>query len=258
MRSEEEMIAYALEIDPSLLPFVPELLADLDELGSDAELIAKVLGDLDLTAASVVVDLGCGKGAASVEIAEVLGCRVVGIELFEPFVRICEALAHERGVSDRCEFRHGDILKLAEIAGPFDAAVFAALGDTLGGLDATIRAVRRYVRPGGYLVISDVFLKDGGSAGFPGFENYADRPETRRLLESCGDIVVREVRESAEEAVDSDEAMESELIRRRAHELAGRHPELADALLGFATFQAEANEYIAKNLIGAIWVLRRS
>ena len=52
--------------------------------------------------------------------------------------------------------------------------------------------------------------------------------------------------------------MESELIRRRAHELAGRHPELADALLGFATFQAEANEYIAKNLIGAIWVLRRS
>jgi hypothetical protein len=36
-RNDEEMIAYALEREPRELPFAPALLADLDELGSDAE-----------------------------------------------------------------------------------------------------------------------------------------------------------------------------------------------------------------------------
>ena len=42
MRSEHEMIAYALEADTALLPYLPELLADLEELGGNAEAISKI------------------------------------------------------------------------------------------------------------------------------------------------------------------------------------------------------------------------
>lgn len=58
----DEMVAYALEAPPELLPFLPELLADLDELGSDAAQIAGILRDLPLPPTTQVVDLGCGKG----------------------------------------------------------------------------------------------------------------------------------------------------------------------------------------------------
>ena len=89
MRSEDEMVAYALETHPALLPYLPELLADLEELGSDARAIIDVLGDLDLTASTTLVDLGCGKGAVAVKVAEDLNLKVIGIELFEPFIESC-------------------------------------------------------------------------------------------------------------------------------------------------------------------------
>ena len=87
MRTEQEMVAYALEVDLQLLPYLPELLADLEELGSDAELITQVIADLDLAADSEVIDLGCGKGAVALEIADELGFKVLGIDLFKPFIQ---------------------------------------------------------------------------------------------------------------------------------------------------------------------------
>ena len=190
MRTEQEMVAYALEIEPALLSYVPELLADLDELGSDAELIVEVLRHFDLPESSRVIDLGCGKGAVSVEIADELGFQVLGIELFEPFIDSCLDLASEAGVSKLCEFRHGNILKLAGQLEPADVVVFAALGDVIGLLDESVRVIRRFVRPGGLIVVSDAFIKEGGSADFPGFEHYAGHAETVRRLAACGDVLV--------------------------------------------------------------------
>lgn len=239
------------------MPFVPELLADLRELGSDADQIAQVLSELELPHTASVVDLGCGKGAVAVHIAETLRFHVVGVELFEPFVHECQRFAHERGVSDLCTFLHGDVAQLAGRIGPFDAAVFAALGDVLGPLEDTIRIVRQYVRPSGYIVLSDVFIADGGDANFRGFENYASHEETLRRLTSCGDVLVREFRASPD-AEDGDVPDEAALILARALAIAERHPESREALLGFAASQANQNAYADANLVDAVWVLRRS
>ena len=65
---------------------------------------------------------------------------------------------------------------------PADVVVFAALGDVLGDPAETIGFVRQYVRPGGHVVIADVFLRDGGSRLFPGFEHYRSRAETVQAL----------------------------------------------------------------------------
>jgi SAM-dependent methyltransferase len=191
MRTEDEMVAYALESSPELLPFIPELLADLEELGSEAELIVQVLRELELPKTTSVVDLGCGKGAVAVEVLEELDFEVLGIELFRPFITSCTELARTRGVSDRCRFLQGDIRKMAGRVPPADVAIFAALGDVLGRLDDTIGIIRQYVKPGGCLMIADPFLADSGSPDFPGFEQYAGYQETAARLTSCGDVIVR-------------------------------------------------------------------
>ena len=110
MRSAEEMIAYALEMDVSLLPFAAELLVDFEELGSDPELIVDVIRELDLPDGACVIDLGSGKGAVTLEIAREIGCETVGVELFEPFVRSARALAESVGVARHCRLVHGDEL----------------------------------------------------------------------------------------------------------------------------------------------------
>ena len=264
-RKDEEMVAYALEADVALLPYLPELLADLDELGSDAELIAEVICDLELPSDAHVIDLGCGRGGVAVEIAEELELAVTGIELFEPFVDACQQLAERRGVADRCKFVHGDVSTMAMQVPKADVAVYAALGDVLGRLDETIAIIRRYVKPGGYLVVSDVFLAEGASSDYPGFEQYAEREETIRRLTSCGDVLVREVLldgegEEGEEDDDEseDEVDEGELIAARAANIAKRQPELAAALQTFVDSQHAENEFIDQNLIDAVWVLQRA
>ena len=42
------------------------------------------------------------------------------------------------------------------------------------------------------MVISDGFIKDGGSSDFPGFEQYAKRPDMIARLVACGDNLVGE------------------------------------------------------------------
>ena len=256
MRTETEMVAYALEVDPALLPWIPELLGDFDELGSDAALVVDVLAALGLPASARVLDLGCGKGAVAVAIAKAFRCRVEGIELFEPFIDACRARAAAADVSDRCTFRHGDILKAAGRTEPVDVAVFAALGDVLGPLDETIGVIRRFVRDGGHMLIFDDYLKDGGTSAFPGFENYAAHDETLRRLQAHGDVLRREVIVSTDQS--ETYAQEIAQIERRAEALAARRPELEPALTRFVEGQRQEYAYMTANTVPAIWVLERS
>ena len=255
------MVAYALETDVALLPYIPELLADLEELGSDAEVIAEVIDTLELPDDAQVIDLGCGKGATALEVAAELDLDVLGIELFEPFVQACNQLARERKLSDKCRFIHGNILELAGRVTPADVAVFAALGDVIGRLDEAVGVVRKYVKPGGFIVVSDVFVADGGTNGFPGFEQYVSHDETIRRLTASGDRLVREVLEEDEDDGGEDEAgadSEGLLIAARAETIAARNPDVAAAVRAFAASQAAENDFIDANFQGAVWVLKRS
>ena len=253
MRSEDEMIAYALEAHTALLPYLPELLADLEELGSNAEAITSVLDNLNLAKSTTVVDLGCGKGAVAVAVAQGLHFRVCGIDLFEPFIESCRELADRQDVSELCDFIHGNILKLPGKIEPCDVAIFAALGDVLGPLDQTVSVIRQYVKPGGYMVISDGFIKDGGSSDFPGFEQYAEHADMIARLTACSDTLVREI-------IDAEffDKGEDEMIAARAKAIAARRPEIAVEILTYAEMQAAEYEYIDENFVSAIWVLKRS
>ena len=256
IRSEEEMIAYALEVTPSLLPYIPELLADLEELGSDAELMVDVLRELELPKGTRVIDLGCGKGATAIKIASELGHHVLGIELFEPFVDACKESARAADVAALCEFRHGNILRLADGVEPADVVIFAALGDVLGPLDETVGVIRQFAKRGGFVLVSDGYIREGASADFPGFENYVGYRESVRRLTSCGDCLIREVAAPVAPKGEGGEE-ESRLIRARAERIAARHPELQQGLLAYAEEQATEYLFLQESFAGTLWVLRK-
>ncbi len=251
------MVAYALEMDPALLPYASELLADLDVLGSDVEVIVAAVAGLELGPATVV-DLGSGKGAVAIALARELGLSVHGIELFEPFVDIARRSAAAAGVSDTCRFSHGDIATMAGTMPPVDVAVFAALGDVLGPLDVTVGIIREYVRPGGFIVINDSCRRDGSTESFPGFENTGTPSETRSWLTAHGDDLIAEIIESDIEVDSGDGIDEGALLAARAHDLARRHPELESQLRAFVNDQLAEYEYLDRHTVGAVWVLRRT
>jgi len=256
MRSEDEMVAYALEAHTALLPYLPELLLDLQELGSNADAITRVLEGLNLPKSATVVDLGCGKGAVAIQVAVDLGRRVLGIDLFEPFIECCKEQAGARGVPQLCHFLHGDILKLAGKIEPRDVAIFAALGDVFGPLDQTVSMIRKYIKPGGYIIISDGFIRDGASSDFPGFEQYAERSDMIARLLACGDTLVSEIIETNDSKGGGYE--EGQLIAARARAIAVRQPDIAAEVLKYAEAQVAEYEFMDESFVGAIWVLERS
>jgi SAM-dependent methyltransferase len=254
-RTDDEMVAYALEIDPALLAFAPELLADLDVLGADVAPIVQALRELGLSEHSTVVDLGCGKGGVAIAVAAALGCHVVGVELFEPFIAIARAAVETAGVGELCRFVHGGIGDVVGTIEPADAVVYAALGDVLGPLDVTMAAIRDYAKPGGYVLVNDSCLRDLAAAVFPRFENYTDLAGTRLRLTASGDELVLELLEPFDD--DTEDTDEAALLAARAAALATRHPKLSSAFRDFARSQQDEYDYLDEHTIGAVWAVQR-
>jgi 2-polyprenyl-3-methyl-5-hydroxy-6-metoxy-1,4-benzoquinol methylase len=239
---------------------VVDLLADFEELGSEADDIVDVLRSVGVHSNSRVIDLGAGKGSVAVAVATEIGCDVTGIELHKPFVDLANNAAHTAGVAQRCRFIHGDILQLVGALDEADAVIYAALGDVLGPLDETIRAIRLFAKPGGHIVITDCVLRDGPTATFPGFENYTTIGPARERLTAAGDAIVAEELDTDDPDDDhenSDHQPDADAIEARAHQIAARRPDLRAELERFAQSQRDEYLYLEQHTTPVIWALQR-
>ncbi|HEX8217322.1 MAG TPA: class I SAM-dependent methyltransferase [Allosphingosinicella sp.] len=73
-----------------------------------------------LPAAADLLDIGCGPGAQTIDLAEALPeARIVALDAHEPFLRELEQRAAGRGVAGRIRTVHGDMARL-----PFGPASF--------------------------------------------------------------------------------------------------------------------------------------
>lgn len=252
---ERKQVAAALDATPELLPYLAELLADLWDLGSSPELIASWLRGLELARETRVLDLGCGKGAVSLTLARELGFHVRGVDLFEPFVLDARARAEEWGLTARCRFEKTDLREVAKSARGYDVVIYASVG-ALGRLGQCVAVLRRCVRSGGHIVIDEGFLAPGIEPD-PGFANLADHDESRRLLESHGDVILREQVLSPDKMRALDRRY-IECIAARAEALAAAHPEDADLIRGYVGRQERAAAAWERNAVSAAWLLRKA
>ncbi|MFY0563185.1 SAM-dependent methyltransferase [Archangium lansingense] len=253
----EEQVATALEATPGQMPFLPELLADLDELGTDVNDILELLEPQGLPAGARVLDLGFGKGTVGMALAREFGVRVLGVDGFAPFVEEARKRAVERGLSELCELRQGDLRDAVQELIGMDVVMLLAVGPVLGNAAETVGALRRCVRPGGYILINDGYVAEGVAVdSSPDLKDYAHLEETRRRLQSHGDRLVRELLPSTEET-DAYNASNTEAIRRRAEAIAARYPEAAALVREFVAEQERQSELLTTDLLGALWLLQR-
>ncbi|MGW0811277.1 SAM-dependent methyltransferase [Nonomuraea sp. NPDC002799] len=102
-----------------------------------------------------VLDLGCGSGAATIQVARSTGAEVVGVSIGKGEIEAATALAEAEGMAGRVRFVHGDALDLDAEPGSFDAVIaiesFVHFPDRVPAL----RGIRRVLRPGGRVVFTD-------------------------------------------------------------------------------------------------------
>lgn len=123
-----------------------------------------VLGELDVRPGQRVLDIGCGTGGPAVRLAERTGVSVVGVTVSEEQARRATERAARAGVADRVEFHHADAMALPFDDGSFDGTF--ALESIMHVPDRAVVLAQaaRVLRPGGRLVLTDVFRTAAGES----------------------------------------------------------------------------------------------
>jgi ubiquinone/menaquinone biosynthesis C-methylase UbiE len=255
-RETEVKLASSLTAETTeLLPFLPYLLQDFWELGSEPDVVAELIGKhVGITASTRILDLACGKGAVSVKIAQKLNVKVKGIDLLPAFVEYAAQKAKEYGVSDLCDFTVGDINEAVKTERDYDCVVFIATGNLLGNPAETLDKLKAVIKPGGYIVIDECYLSGNGSRADVKYVNneYLTEKEWKDIFNQAALDLLEAV--SGEDS-GSDSGMA--FITARANELIQKHPDRKTLFEGY--IQSQQNEYddIDNTLDGATWILRK-
>lgn len=238
-------VAASLDAPAPLLPVLPLLLADLPSLGGNPRSVVRALQRAGVSPRRSVIDVGCGKGATGVELARAVGCEVLGVDAFGPFLESARALASRRGVAHLCRFRSAD---LRSVRGRFDVALM--LGVRPLGEAATL--LHRLTRPGGLYALDDAVRL----GRLPPDVRALTPDQADALIESSGDRVV-ERSIMTPSAVRRLNACLYRRLARRAAEIAEEQPRLRAPLAEFLRRQRRSNRLLAGPLRPALWVVRR-
>jgi ubiquinone/menaquinone biosynthesis C-methylase UbiE len=140
------------------------------------------LGLLDIAAGERVLDVGCGSGAVTREIAKRVGSRglAVGLDPSPALLAVARELAEETGFGDRIQFREGNALRLPFPDGSFDAVVCVTVLSHVPSGEAAIPELVRVLRSGGRLGVFDL---DTDMTAF----THPDRALTRRIVAAASD-----------------------------------------------------------------------
>ncbi|MGH2587571.1 MAG: SAM-dependent methyltransferase [Dehalococcoidia bacterium] len=106
-------------------------------------------------ASSRLLEVACGKGEAACTLAGQTGCRVLAVDLFVPFLAHTARKAAERGLDALVTPVRADGRQLPAADERFDAA-YCIGAPSIVGLEPGLRELRRAVRPGGVVAVSDV------------------------------------------------------------------------------------------------------
>jgi 2-polyprenyl-3-methyl-5-hydroxy-6-metoxy-1,4-benzoquinol methylase len=255
--STDNSISQSMEIASFLLPYLPELVKDLWDMGCAFDQILDLIKSLNQPGDTNLLDLGCGKGAVCIRLASELGFRTVGVDACLPFLEEAEKKAKEFQVSNRSRFIMDDIRIYADEAENYDVVVYASLGNILGNFEEIVLRLRSTIHKGGYILIDDGFLKAKKKLEGKGYEHYRSHTETVKQLTSHGDSLLKEVilPDQVNAAVN---ARYMQAIENSGAGIMQREPHLKDAILKYIENQKLECRIIEEHLTGAVWLLQRT
>jgi SAM-dependent methyltransferase len=173
---------------------VRQLATLLEQRGQNEDQIAMRAACLDLlqiSAGERVLDVGCGTGVVTRDVARRVGPtgHVVGLDPGRIMLEVAQEIAQQEGVAGQMELRVGDIAALPFGDATFDVVVaITVLSHAAGGQGAVpgeqaVAELVRVVRPGGRVGILDL---DGDAW----IVSHPDRELTRRIVAAGSDYAI--------------------------------------------------------------------
>jgi len=169
-------------------------LAPFDQFhGRGLEATEEVADLLTVAKTDHLLDVGCGIGGPARYMADRFGCRVTGIDLTAEFCDVARHLTQVLGLDDRVAFEQGDALAMPFADASFDGAYSMNVSMNIADKTGFYGELHRVLRPGGWLVLSEIALGPNGPPDYPtawaetAASSFLVTPsETTAGLEACG------------------------------------------------------------------------
>jgi SAM-dependent methyltransferase len=189
---------------------------------SEGEL-AEIPRVLQISAASNVLEIGCGAGGCALHFGATVGCRVTGIDVNAHGIRAAENSAHAQQLAARVHFIQHDAGALLPFPGDtFDAAysndAFCHIPNRLH----LLRESRRVLKPGGLLLFSDALVVNGpltneeiAARSSIGYYLFVPRGENETLIQEAG-LTCLQSKDTSEQAAAVSQRWREARARRTA------------------------------------------
>lgn len=171
-----------------------EALAHYDHFHSRGlEATREIADALDVAPTDDLLDIGSGLGGPARYFAQRFGCRVTGIDLTAEFCEVAREMTRLLALEDRVKFERGDALAMPFADARFDGAYSMNVSMNIKDKSALYREVGRVLKPGAWLVFSELLRGPGPEPDYPTpWARSAEASflstleETQRALKSAG------------------------------------------------------------------------
>jgi len=171
-----------------------ETLAPYDQFhGRGMEATEEIAGMLKVARTDHLLDVGSGIGGPARYMSHRFGCKVTGIDLTKEFCDVASHLTRLLGMQDKVNFEQRDALAMPFADATFDGAYSMNVSMNIADKAAFYREIRRVLKPGGWLMLSELAQGPGGQVDYPtpwaatAATSFLSTPEeTRAGLEAAG------------------------------------------------------------------------
>jgi ubiquinone/menaquinone biosynthesis C-methylase UbiE len=185
-----------------------EALAPYDHFhGRGLEATEELADQLTIAQGDHILDIGSGIGGPARYIAERFGARITGIDLTAEFCEVARHLTQVLGLEDRVDFKQGDASAMPFGDASFDGAYSMNVSMNIADKAGFYAEIHRVLRPGGWLVLSEIAQGPGGSPAYPtpwartAESSFLATPQqTREGLEAAG-FAISSLRETTERSL---------------------------------------------------------
>lgn len=108
------------------------------------------------TADMHILDIGCGIGGSTRRLADVVGCKVTGVDLSDHYIETADALSGLVGMQEKVDFKACNALDLLFYDNAFDGIWSIQMNMNIHEKVAWLKELYRVLKPGGRLVLYEV------------------------------------------------------------------------------------------------------
>jgi cyclopropane fatty-acyl-phospholipid synthase-like methyltransferase len=137
--------------------YIPELLKGLWELGSVPAYIIELIVRNNLEKNKKIIDLGCGKGAVLVKLAQRFDIRAIGVDIVADFIEEANIYANKYVVSDKVKFKTEDITETLKATTNHDIVIYGYDSEILGDLNNSLKELTNCIKKDGYILLEFMF-----------------------------------------------------------------------------------------------------